>query len=151
MLAAYLDLKKGFDTVHRKAILKVLRLREISARIISLLSGLHSETESTVNCTEGISNFLTMNMGVRQAWVQAPSLFITCMDRILSRDAAQSHCGARLLTCFCRWCSYPHWPYKGHGAGSQGTVRGESLGTSGFLAKIKVQVFGLFISVAEAI
>ena len=44
MLAAYVDLKKAFDSVHRETLWDLLRLRGIPARIISLLTGLYSGT-----------------------------------------------------------------------------------------------------------
>ena len=53
MLAAYVDLKKAFDSVHREALWDLLRLRGIPARIIGLLTGLYSSTESGVKCGGG--------------------------------------------------------------------------------------------------
>ena len=40
MLAAYVDLKKALDSVHRETLWDLLRLRGIPARIIGLLTGL---------------------------------------------------------------------------------------------------------------
>ena len=53
MLAACVDLKKEFDSVHREALWDLLRLREIPAGIIGLLSGLYSGTENAVKCVQG--------------------------------------------------------------------------------------------------
>ncbi|MEL6802745.1 MAG: reverse transcriptase domain-containing protein, partial [Bacteroidota bacterium] len=78
MLAAYVDLKKAFDSVHREALWDLLRLRGIPARIIDLLTGLYSGTESAVKCGGGASGFFPVNTGVRQGCVLAPSLFNTC-------------------------------------------------------------------------
>ena len=94
MLTAYVDLKKGFDSVRRKALWDLLRLREVPAGIIGLLSGLYSGTESAVKCGRGVSSFFSVHMGVRQGCVLAPSLFNTCMDWVLSRVVGQSHCEA---------------------------------------------------------
>lgn len=94
MLAAYVDLKKAFDSVHREALWDLLRLRGIPARIIGLLTGLYSGTESAVKCGGGTSCFFPVNAGVRQGCVLAPSLFNTCMDWVLGRAVDQSHCGA---------------------------------------------------------
>ena len=52
-LAAYVDLKKAFNSVHREALWDLLRLCKILAGIIELLSGLYSGTESAVKCVEG--------------------------------------------------------------------------------------------------
>ena len=50
MLAAYVDLKKAFDSVHRETLWDLLRLPGIPARIIGLLTGLYSGTVSAENC-----------------------------------------------------------------------------------------------------
>ena len=94
LLAAYVDLKKAFDSVHREALWDLLRLRGIPARIIGLLTGLYTGTESAVKCGGGVSGFFPVNTGVRQGCVLAPSLFSTCMDWVLDKVVDQSHCGA---------------------------------------------------------
>ena len=77
MLAAYVDLKKEFDSVHRETLWDLLRLRGIPARIIGLLTGLYYETVSAVKGGGGVSSFFPVNTGVRQGCVLAPSLFNT--------------------------------------------------------------------------
>ncbi|KAG0720083.1 Hyastatin [Chionoecetes opilio] len=94
MLAAYVDLKKAFDSVHRESLWDLLRLRGIPARTIGLITGLYSGTESTVKCGAGVSSFFPVNTGVRQGCVLAPSLFNACMDWILDKVVDQSDCGA---------------------------------------------------------
>ena len=49
MLAAYVDLKKVFDSVHQETLWD-LYLHVIPARIIGLLTGLYSGTVSAVKC-----------------------------------------------------------------------------------------------------
>ena len=98
MLAACVDLKKAFDSVHREALLYILRLRGIPAWIIGLLSGLYYGTENAVECVQGgrggVSSFFPVHTGVRQGCVLAPSLFNTRMDWVLGRVVDQTHCGA---------------------------------------------------------
>ena len=65
MLAAYVDLKKAFDSVHRETLCDLLRLRGIPARIIGLLTGLYSGTVRAVKCGGGVSSFFPVNTGVR--------------------------------------------------------------------------------------
>ena len=93
MLTAYVDLKKAFDSVHCQALWDLLRLHGIPAWIIGLLSGLYSRTEIAVKWWGGVSSF-PVHTGARQGCVLAPSLFNTCMDWVLGRVVAQSHCGA---------------------------------------------------------
>ncbi|KAG0726800.1 DNA-directed RNA polymerases I, II, and III subunit RPABC2 [Chionoecetes opilio] len=94
MLAAYVDLKKAFDSVHRESLWDLLRLRGIPARAIGLITGLYSGTESAVKCGAGVSSFFPVNTGVRQGCVLAPSLFNACMDWVLDKVVDRSNCGA---------------------------------------------------------
>ncbi|KAG0726185.1 LINE-1 retrotransposable element ORF2 protein [Chionoecetes opilio] len=94
MLAAYVDLKKAFDSVHRESLWDLLRLRGIPARTIGLITGLYSGTESAVKCGAGVSSLFPVNTGVRQGCVLAPSLFNACMDWVLDKVVDQSDCGA---------------------------------------------------------
>ena len=80
MLAAYVDLKKAFDSVHRETLWDILRLRRIPAGIIGPISGLYSGTETAVKGGGGVSSFSSVNTGVRQRCVLVPLLFNTCMD-----------------------------------------------------------------------
>ncbi len=79
-LAAYVDLKKAFDSVHWEMLWRLLGLRGIPAGIIGLLSGLYSDTESAVKCGGGVSDFFPVTAAVRQGCVLAPTLFNVCMD-----------------------------------------------------------------------
>ena len=96
LLAAYIDLKKAFDSVHRESLWEILRLRGIPTQIIGLIASLYTGTESAVKCGGGMSNFFPVNSGVRQGCVLAPTLFNTCMDWIMGRATSQSQCGATL-------------------------------------------------------
>ena len=93
-LAAYVDLKKAFDSVHRESLWNVLRLRGVPAGIIGLITGLYSGTESAVKYGGNVSSFFPVQAGVRQGCILAPSLFNTCMDWVLNRVVSQTQCGA---------------------------------------------------------
>ena len=94
MLAAYVNLKKAFNSVHREALWDLLRLRGILAGIIGILSGLYSGTETSVKCGGSVSNLFSVHTRVSQRCVLAPSLFNICMDWVLSRVLDQSYCEA---------------------------------------------------------
>merc|ERR1712035_27581 len=64
LLAAYVGLKKAFDLVHHEVWGRHLRLRVIPARIIDLMTGLYSGTESAVKWWGGVSSFFPVNSGV---------------------------------------------------------------------------------------
>ncbi|XP_069996728.1 uncharacterized protein [Penaeus vannamei] len=45
LLEAYIDRKKAFNTVHRKSLFEILRLRGVPTRIIGLIGSLYTGTE----------------------------------------------------------------------------------------------------------
>ncbi len=94
MLAAFVDLCKAFDSVNWDALWRILGLRGVPPKLIDLMSELYSGTESTVKCGGTISDLFPVVTGVCQGCVLAPTLFSTCMDRILGRMSERSSCGA---------------------------------------------------------
>ena len=77
------DLKNAFDLVLCEALWDLLRV-----------CGIPAGTDSAVKCMGGVSSFFLVNTEVRQRYVFVTSLFITCMDWILSQTVDQSNCGA---------------------------------------------------------
>ena len=65
MLAAYVDFKKAFDSVHRETLWDLLRLCGIPAKIFVLLTGLYFGTVSAVKCGGGVSSSFPGNTGGR--------------------------------------------------------------------------------------
>ena len=94
LLAAYVDLRKAFDSVNRDVLWRILELRGVPTHLIMLMSALYTGTVSAVRWGANISEFFPVNAGVRQGCVLAPTLFNACMDWILGRMAAISGCGA---------------------------------------------------------
>ncbi|XP_037783463.1 uncharacterized protein LOC119579619 [Penaeus monodon] len=85
LLGAYSNLKKAFDSVHRKSQWEILRLRSILLWLIGFITSLYTGSESAVKHGGGLWNFFPVNSGVRQVCVLIPTLFNTCMDWILGR------------------------------------------------------------------
>lgn len=73
MLAAYVDFKKVFDSVHWENLWSLLSPHEITQGIVALLSRVYSETESAVECGGGISTFFSVTSGVRRDVFLPPS------------------------------------------------------------------------------
>ena len=96
LLAAYIDLRKAFDSVNRDALWRLLSQRGIPPKLISLLSALYSDTASAVKVGSCTSDFFPVSAGVRQGCVLAPTLFNACMDWVLQRAVDGSGCGASL-------------------------------------------------------
>lgn len=94
LLAIYIDLKKGFDSVHRKLPWAILRLMGIPTWFICLVTSLYTGDETTKKSGGGLSSFFRVNSGVSQGYVLVPTLFNVCMDRIMGKATIQSQCEA---------------------------------------------------------
>ena len=93
LLAAYVDHCKAFDSVNPDVLWRILALGGIPPpKLVSLISGLYSGTESAVRCDGSILDYFPNNIGVRQGFVLAPTLFNTCMDHVLGRMSEKSGC-----------------------------------------------------------
>ena len=69
--AAYIDLRKVFDSVDRDALWRLLRFRGVPQTLINLLFNLYSGTESAVKCGSCNSEFFPVSTGVGQGRVEA--------------------------------------------------------------------------------
>ncbi|KAI8482551.1 hypothetical protein Bbelb_396990 [Branchiostoma belcheri] len=94
LYAAYVDLKQAFDSVDRQCLWKVLRILGVPSKLLDLLSLLHSDTTSCVRVNGQTSDPFTINSGVRQGCVLAPTIFNTAIDHVMAKTVSQSSCGA---------------------------------------------------------
>ena len=69
------DLCKTFNSVNRDSLWRILGLRGVPPKLINLMSGLYSGTESAVRCGGTISDLFPVVTGVHQGCVLAPTLF----------------------------------------------------------------------------
>ena len=90
VLASYVDLRKAFDSVNRDVLWRILAFLGLPPKLVNLISGLYSGTESAVRCDCTISDYFPVNTGVNQVCVLAPTLFNTCMDHVLGRMSFSS-------------------------------------------------------------
>ncbi|KAI8482291.1 hypothetical protein Bbelb_399820 [Branchiostoma belcheri] len=94
LYAAYVDLKQAFDSVDRQCLWKVLRILGVPSKLLDLLSLLYSDTTSCVRVNGQTSDPFTINSGVRQGCVLAPTIFNTAIDHVMAKTVSQSSCGA---------------------------------------------------------
>ena len=91
-----MDLRKACDSVNGDVLWRILALRGIPPKLVNLLSGLCSGTESAVRYDGTISDYFSVNTCVRQGCVLAPTLFNACM--VLGRMSEKSGCGVSFGT-----------------------------------------------------
>ena len=85
LFTAYVDLCKAFDSVNREALWRIPDVHGVLPKLINLMSGLYSGTESAVRCDGSISDLFPVVTGVHQGCTMATTLFSTCMDWVLGR------------------------------------------------------------------
>ena len=100
--AAYVDLRKAFDSVNRYVLWRILALRGIPPKLVDLISGLSFGTQSARSCNGFISDYFPFTTVVRQGCVFAPTFFNTSMDHVLGKMKETSGCrvsfGSLILT-----------------------------------------------------
>ena len=93
-----MDLRRAFDLVNRDVLWRILALGGIPPKLVNLISGLDSGTESAVSCDGIITDYFPVDTGVRQGCVLAPTLFNTSMDHVLGRMSEKSGGGVSIGT-----------------------------------------------------
>ncbi|KAI8479500.1 hypothetical protein Bbelb_374020 [Branchiostoma belcheri] len=84
----------AFDSVDRQCLWKVLTILGVPSKLLDLLSLLYSDTTSCVLANGQTSDSFTINSGVRQGCVLAPTIFKTAIDHVMANTVSQSSCGA---------------------------------------------------------
>ena len=83
--AAFVDLKKAYDSVPRKLLFKVLRAEGIPEVMVRILESLYSKTTGRVRVKGMLGAEFDLRTGVRQGCVISPLLFNIYLNHILKR------------------------------------------------------------------
>jgi len=96
LFAAYLDLKAAFDSVDRSALCMAFDIIGIPAKYIRIFQALHTNTESSVRYEGLLSDWFTIQSGVRQGCVLAPDAFNVAMDQVLEHSTCRMMLGTSI-------------------------------------------------------
>ena len=76
----FIDFKKGFDSVHRGKMLKILAAYGIPQRIVSVIRLMYEGTKAKVLSPDGETELFEILAGVLQGDTLAPYLFAIVID-----------------------------------------------------------------------
>ena len=86
---SFVDLTKAFDTVNRKALWKILRRLGCPPKFLSLIVQLHEDQQGQVRHNNGLSQPFSIQNGVKQGCVLAPTLFTIVFSMMLQQPRRQ--------------------------------------------------------------
>lgn len=80
----FVDLTKAFDRIQLKDVIEILRKRNVSQNIISVITSLNTNNTTCIRTDNLISNVVPIADGIRQGDSLSPILFNLVMDEIIS-------------------------------------------------------------------
>ena len=95
---AFVDLTKAFDTVCRPALYKVLESIGCPPTLLSLIISFHEEMTACIQFDGSTSNSFSVNSGVKQGCVLAPTLFGIYFAALLRHAFLDSQDGIYIRT-----------------------------------------------------
>ena len=85
----FVDLKKAYDSVNRRALWFALLRQGVPPKLVDLLEDLHSGSTATIKAFGAESRAFGIHGGVRQGCNIAPTLFNIFLDFVVQQAAAQ--------------------------------------------------------------
>ena len=80
-----LDASKAFDRVNSLTLFKTLYSRGMCPIYLRLLMKIYEEQNMRIRWNNTVTDYFTINNGVKQGGVLSPILFSLCLDQLISR------------------------------------------------------------------
>ena len=93
LIITFIDFKKAFDSINRKAMFAILRHYGIPEKLVNAIGVLYSDSKSAVMVDGNISEPFNVTTGVLQGDVLAPFLFIIMIDYLLQNATKDNDSG----------------------------------------------------------
>ena len=84
----FMDFRKAFDSVHRNTLWKILHSYGIPSKIISIIKTFYEHFECSVIMGNDLSEWFSVQSGVRQGCIISPILFLVAIDWITNNNTA---------------------------------------------------------------
>ena len=79
----FIDFRAAFDTVWRKALWKMMRKIGISTKIVNIVENLYENTECAVVINGQLTEWFSVEVGVRQGCLLSPTLFNIFLEFVM--------------------------------------------------------------------
>ena len=82
-ILCFVDLKKAFDRVKLSDVIKILREKEISKRLINVIKDLYTDVKVKIQVGDQFTNEISCTGGIRQGDSLSPTLFNLIMNKLV--------------------------------------------------------------------
>ncbi|KAL1267682.1 hypothetical protein QQF64_033045 [Cirrhinus molitorella] len=89
----FVDFKKAFDSVHRSTLWKILHHYGIPPKIIAIIQTFYEKFECSVLMNNTLTEWFSVQSGVRQGCIISPILFLLTVDWITTNTTADKSRG----------------------------------------------------------
>ena len=83
LLVVFIDFLKAFDSIHRETMWKILIHYGIPIKIVNIIKALYLDIKCAVQTEGGLTDWFTVQSGVRQGCILSPLLFAIVIDFVL--------------------------------------------------------------------
>ncbi len=91
----FIDFKKAFDSVHRETLWKILHSYGVPPKIVTLIKMFYDHFECSIILDNTISEWFTVESGVRQGCILSPILFLVTIDWIMRKTTSDQPRGIK--------------------------------------------------------
>ncbi len=85
VILAFVDLRKAYDRVWRQGLWKCLKEKGLGGKALKLIQAMYEETRAVVKTDTGQTNWIDMQVGVKQGCPMSPILFAVFMSTLGER------------------------------------------------------------------
>ncbi|RUM94525.1 MAG: hypothetical protein DSZ28_02740, partial [Thiothrix sp.] len=94
---AFIDFRKAFDSVNRKALWKLLDVCGIRGKLVAVLKSMYDCVSCCVRCSEGLSEYFECPNGVKQGCKCSPLLFSIVINAVALEIKDKGKHGVQLI------------------------------------------------------
>ena len=87
---AFMDLEKAYDRVDRDAMWDVLRIYGVGGRLLKAVRSMYADSKACVRVGDEMSDWFSVEVGLRQGCVMSPWLFNLYMDGVVREMNARA-------------------------------------------------------------